>query len=216
MFGLKRDPGGREPKPSLDSIQFDATGFTPKGEPKPGEVRVWHAPDGVGVSVQLVLIPPDLPAKAASVGVLAVYYLGCVKKGGKLIEVSVVTAAGRPVVRTIFSRLQQNSGRTFVGCLTLPFRDFFFAVKCLREEVGPGPTGLKEALLLDRAFRAKEPVQIEGGKFHIPGWNPDDPKYDTEFPKHPLAQVRRMLDHLAKTLVLADEIQRLPGFALPS
>jgi hypothetical protein len=216
MFGRKRDPGGSVPKPSLGSIQFDATGFAPKGEPKPGEIRVWHAPGGVGVSVQLFLVPPDFPAKAASVGELAAYYLGCVKKGGKLIEVSVVTAAGRPVVRTIFSQLQQNSGRVFVGSLTLPFRDFFFAVKCQCEEAGPGPTGLKEALLLDRAFRAKEPVQIEGGKFHIPGWNPDDPKYDGEFPKHPVACVRRMLDHLAKTLVLADEIQGLPGFALPS
>jgi hypothetical protein len=216
MFGLfKRDSGESGAKPSLDSIHFDATGYATKGEPKPG-VRVWHAPDGVGVGVQLVLIPLDLPANAASVGVLAAYYLGCVKKGGKLIEVSVVTAAGRHVVRTIFSELQQNSGRTFVGCLTLPFRDFFFAVKCLREEVGPAPTGLKEALLLDRAFREKKPMQIEGGRFHIPGWNPDDAKYDAEFPKHPVAQVRRMLDHLAKTLELADEIQQLPGFDLPS
>jgi hypothetical protein len=50
------------------------------------------------------------------------------------------------------------------------------------------PTGLKEAVLLERSRGSGEPMQIEGGQLQIPGWNPDYPKHDAEFPGHPGAQ----------------------------
>jgi hypothetical protein len=58
-------------------------------------------------------------------------------------------------------------------------------------------------------------MQIEGGRFHIPGWDPDDPKHDAEFPDHPVARARRVLDHVAGSMVVAGEVRELPGFALP-
>ena len=109
---------------------------------------------------------------------------------------------------------QQPSGRTYVGSLTVPFRDFSFVLKCQCAE--GGPTGLKEALLFDGSRAANEPMQIEGGRFYIPGWDADDPKHDAEFPDHPVARVRRVLDHVAGALVVADAVRELPGFALPS
>ena len=108
---------------------------------------------------------------------------------------------------------QQPSGRTCVGSLTVPFRDFSFVLKCQCAEAGP--TGLKAALLLDRSLAAKEPMQVGGGRFHIPGFDPDDPKYDAEFPHDPAARARRVLDHVAGSLVIAAEVRQLPGFALP-
>jgi hypothetical protein len=133
--------------------------------------------------------------------------------GGKLVEVAVVVAGDCSAVRTILSVPQQPSGRTYVGSLTVPFRDFSFVLKCQCAE--GGPTGFKEALLFDRSRAANEPMQIEGGRFHIPGWDPDDPKHDAEFPDHPVARARRVLEHVAGSLVVAGEVRELPGFSLP-
>jgi hypothetical protein len=215
MFGLfKRGSGGGGSKPSLDAISFDTTGYAAQGEPQPGKVRVWHTPQGDGLGVYFFPIPPDLPANAASVDELAAFYrqlLG--DSGGKLVEVRVVVAGGCPAVRTILSVPQRPSGRTCVGSLTVPFRDFSFVLKCQCAE--GGPTGGKEALLFDRSRAANAPMQIEGGRFHIPGWDPDAEKYDAEFPDHPVARARRVLAHVTGSLVVADEVRKLPGFALP-
>jgi hypothetical protein len=108
---------------------------------------------------------------------------------------------------------QQPSGRTCVGSLTVPFRDFSFVVKCQCAE--GGPTGLKEALLFDRSRAAGEPMQVEGGRFHIPGWDPDAERHDAEFPGHPVARVRRVLRQVAGSLNIATEVWQLPGFPLP-
>ena len=86
-------------------------------------------------------------------------------------------------------------------------------IKCQCSE--SGPTGLKEAILLERSRGSGEPMQMEGGRLQIPGWNPDDPKHDAEFPQHPVARVRRVLDHVTGSLVVAQEVRELPGFALP-
>jgi hypothetical protein len=59
-------------------------------------------------------------------------------------------------------------------------------------------------------------MQIEGGRLHILGWNPDDPRHDAEFPDHPVARARQVLDHVAGTLVMAGDARELPGFVLGS
>jgi hypothetical protein len=215
MFGhFKRGSGGDGAKPSLDAVRFDTTGYELQGEPQPGQTRVWFTPEGDGLGLYYFPVPPDLPANAASTDELAAFYhrlLG--DSGGKMVEVAVVVAGGCPAVRTILSAPQQPSGLTYVGALTVPFRDFSFVLKCQCFE--GGPTGLKEALLYERSRRANEPMQIEGGRFHIPGWNPDDPKHDVEFPAHPVARARRVLDHVAGSLVVVSAVRELPGFALP-
>jgi hypothetical protein len=215
MFGVfKRSSGDGGSKPSLDAIHFDATGYASQGEPQAGKVRVWHTPQGDGLGVYFFPVAPDLPANAGSVDELAAFYhrlLG--NSGGRLVEVAVVVAGGWPAVRTILSVPQQPSGRTYVGSLTVPFRDFSFVVKCQCAE--GGPTGLKEALLFDRSRAANEPMQIEGGRFHIPGWDPDAEEYDAEFPDHPVARARKVLTHVAASMVVAGDVRELPGFALP-
>jgi hypothetical protein len=215
VFGLfKRGSGGGGAKPSLDAVRFDATGYAFQGEPRPGRVRVWHTPEGDGLGVYFLPVPPDLPQDAGSADDLAAFYrrlLG--DSGGKLVEARVVTTSGCPAVRTILSVPQEPSGRTYIGSVTVPFRDFSFVLKCQCTE--GGPTGLKEALLFDRSRAANEPMRIEGGRFHIPGWDPDDPRHDGEFPNHPVARARRVLDHMTGSLEVAAEVRVLPGFALP-
>jgi hypothetical protein len=211
MFGHFKRGGA---KPSLDAICFDTTGYASQGEPQPGKVRIWHTPEGDGLGVYFFTVPPDLPANASSVDELTAVYgrlLG--EAGGNLVEVSVVIANSCSAVRTILSVPQQPSGRTYVGSLTLPFRDFSFVIKCQCAE--GGPTGLKEALLFDRSRAANEPMQIEGEQFYFADWNPDNPKYDVEFPNHPVARARRVLNHVIRTLVVASDVRKLPRFALP-
>ncbi len=214
MFGLFKRGGGGAAQPSLGAVCFDDTGYAFQGEPQPGKVRVWHTPEGDGLGMYFFPVPPDLPANAGSVEELAAFYrqlLG--DSGGKLVECRVVVARGCPAVRTILSVPQQPSGRTCVGSLTVPFRDFSFVVKCQCPE--HGHTGLKAALLFDRRGSANEPMAIGGGRFHIPGFDVDDPKHDAEFPHDPVARTRRVLDHVAGSLVVAAEVRQLPGFALP-
>jgi hypothetical protein len=202
-------------KPSLDAVRFDDTGYALQGEPQPGKLRVWHTPDGDGLGIYFFAVPPDLPENAPSVDDLAAFYrrlLG--DSGGKLVETRVVIAGGCPALRTVLSVPQKPSGRTCIGSLTVPFRDFSFVIKCQCAE--HGTTGLKAALLFDRSRAANEPMTIQGGRFHIPGFDPDDPKHDAEFPNAPVARARRVMDHITASLVVASEIRGLPPFALPS
>lgn len=215
MFGLfKRNSNGDGAKPSLDAVRFDATGYAFQGEPQPGNVRIWRTQEGDGVGLYFFAMRPDLPSDAASADELAVFYrqlLG--NSGGKLVDLAVVVAGGCPAVRTILSVPQQPSGRTYVGSLTLPFRDFSFVLKCQCAE--RGPTGFKEALLFDRSPAANRSLQTEGERLDCPEWNPDDPQYDAEFPDHPVARVRRVLDQVAESLAVDESMRRFPGFALP-
>lgn len=215
MFGFfQRGSGNGGAKPSLDAVRFDTTGYEFRGEPQPGRVRSWYTPEDDGLGVYFFSVPPDLPANAASTDELAGFYrrlLG--DSGGKLVEVRVVVAGGCSAVRTILSARQQPSGRTYICSLTVPFRDFSFVFKCQCAE--RGATGVKAALLLERSRAANEPMTLEGRRFHIPGFDPDDPKHDAEFPNDPVARGRRVLDHVAGSLVVAGEVRELPGFTLP-
>src|ERR1041385_5119570 len=216
LFGLfRRDSSIRGATPSLDAVRFDTTGFEFRGESQPGKVKVWHTPEGDGFGVYFFPVPPDLPANIASVDELAAFYIHrLADSGAKLVEARVLVAGGCKAARTILSIPQRPFGGTYLGSLTVPFRDFSFVLKCQCDE--GGPTGLKEAELFERARAANEPMRIEGRRFHIPGWDPDDPKHDVEFPDHPIARARRLLDHVAGSLVVADEVRELPCFALPS
>lgn len=58
-------------------------------------------------------------------------------------------------------------------------------------------------------------MQLEDGQFHVPGFDPDDPRHDADFPHDPIARLRRVIDHLIGSLVVAAEVRLLPVFALP-
>ncbi len=214
MFGLFKRGGGGEAQPSLDAIRFDAAQYEFQGEPQPGRVRVWHSPDGDGLGLFFFPMPPNLPVGAGSIDELAAFYhrmLG--DSDGKWVEVTVVQAGGCAAVRTILSVPQQPSGHTYVASLTAPFRDFSFVLKCQCAE--HGPTGFKAAMLLDRSMAANQPTAMEGGRFHIPGFDPDDPRHDSEFSNDPVARARRVLDNLVASLVVAENVRQLPRFNLP-
>src|SRR3954447_14507445 len=100
MFGLfkrrSEPPGGT---PSLDSVRFDVTGWDYRGEPRPGQVRVWFTPEGDGVGLYFFAVPPDLPPDARSADDLRAFYArGLEPSGGRLVEVSLPQLDGTPAV----------------------------------------------------------------------------------------------------------------------
>lgn len=199
--------------PSIDSISFNNTGYEYKGEPESGKVRVWHTPAGDGVGIYFFPVRPDLPRVHSENELAASYTMALKKTGNRLVEVRIVVAANCLAVRTIVSEQRQPSGLTFVGSLTVPFRDFSFVVKCQCAEMGP-LTGGKEAILLSRRLQVSSTEELKNPRL-ISDFNPDDPSYDTEFPNHPVARARRLLDHIADSLIIAGKVRKLPGFPLP-
>jgi hypothetical protein len=216
MFGLLNRFFGVSPtKPSLDAVGFDTTGFELVRELVPGHLRLWNAPEGDLLGVYFHGLPPDLPA-AASVAELADFYRRLIagspgSEGARLVETSVVVAGGCPAIRLIVSVPQERFGRACVGSLTVPFRDSSFVLKC--QVMEQGLTGVKEAILLDRRWAAEDsPRPLTEGR----PWDPDAPEHDAEFPGHPVARARRLLDHVQATLTIAEPVRRLPPFALPT
>lgn len=217
MFGLlNRVFGVRGATPSLDAIRFDTTGYAFAGEQVPGHLRVWNTPEGDQLGVHFFSVPPNLPADATSVADLAAVYRRLIEEcepgGGRLVEISVLTAGGCPAIRIIVSVPQQPSGRAYIGALTVPFRDFSFVLKSQVLERGPGPTGLKETILMMRRWKAEEtPRSLTDD----PPFDPDAPEHDSEFPGHPVARTRRVMAHVEATLMVVEAVRRLPAFALP-
>ncbi|HVJ82946.1 MAG TPA: hypothetical protein VNC50_17895 [Planctomycetia bacterium] len=206
MFGFFKRKGAVDPRITLNSVRFDERGYRLSGE-RPGEMLAWETPEGDGLGTYFFAMKPDLPDSAAAASELAEFYrrkLG--DTGAKLAELRIVQAGGKAAVRTVICVPQAPSGRTCVGALTLPFKTFSFVFKC---QCGEGePTGLKEAVLLDRRLAEKGGAGCE--------LNFDDPAHDAEFPDHPVARARRTLDHIARTLLLAPELHSQPEFALPA
>ena len=102
---------------------------------------------------------------------------------------------------------------TYVGSLTIPFRDFSFVLKVQCEE--GSPTGFREAVLLDRRFEAGEAPSVSEGRLHIQNWNPDDEGFDAKFPDHPVSRTRRVLDRMERSVQVDPDVRKRPAFTLP-
>jgi hypothetical protein len=215
MFGwLKR--GARPPGdgPTLDDLRFDADEFEYQGELQPGRMRVWSTPAGDGVGLYLFLIPPDLPPASESIERLREFYAErSAGAGGRLVELGVPRLPAAAVVRTIVKVPQQPSGFTYLGSVTVPFRDFSYVIKVQCEE--RGTTAGREAVLMDRGLGSGVmPVMHEGG-FRLADWSPDDERHDADFPDHPVTRARSVLKHVEQSLLIDDRVRGLLGFALP-
>lgn len=209
MFGLfKRSSSGGGPKPTLDAIRFETAGCEFRGEPEPGRTRVWFTPDGDGLGLYLFTIPPDLPLVRTVDGIRNSYQRGLEASGGLVVELSVLKIGASPAVRAIVKTPQQPSGMTYVGSITLPFRDFSFVIKVQCAE--HGMTGLRETVLLDRG--------LQSGATMSAGAAPDSdaPAFDAEFPDHPVSRVRRALRGVCGSLVINPDVAAAPAFPLPN
>ena len=207
----------------LDLIRFDVAGFEAQGDRN--GVRVWHSPAGDGVGLYYYPIPPDIEADLEDVEAIRTFYRKTASRSGSaIIEVETPMVQKFRAVRTIVKVPQNPSGMSYLGSLTLPFRDFSYVLKVQCAE--RGVTGEREALILDRLI-ASGVVSIsqEGG---IEGWM-EDPydatvrapfmrnraeatEYDAKFPEHPLSRARQVLDGIQTTMAISPSLRSAPSF----
>jgi hypothetical protein len=201
---------GQRPSASPDSVSFDASRYQLQSD-RDG-ARVWFLPEGGGVGLYFFPRKPDLPA-ATSIDQLREFYAA--KMGGKLqiVECRVLPLNGvRSVWLIIKERNEQTRATTYLGSLTIPFRDFSFVIKIQCQE--QGATGMREALLVAEALR-NGTGRIEGDRFVPIGWSFDDEQFDDKLPQHPLSRVRRELRHIASSLQIDPKVTDAVRFELP-
>ena len=201
----------------LELITFDSTGFEPQGEIN--GTRVWYSPANDGVGLYYYGVPPDINCDIANVQAVRDFYrLAATNAGLAIIEVETAMIEGCHAIRTIIKAPQQPTGMTYLGSITLPFRNFSFVLKVQCAE--HGTTGFREAAVLNRLISNGE-VTISSDD-EIQGWmqDPYDSsikaplmrnqseacEYDSQFPDHPLSRARQVLDHIEKTMVIAPEV----------
>ena len=212
--------------PSLDSITFDTTGLIPQGD-KNG-VRVWQTPSGDGVGIYFFPIPPDILADINSPESLSAFYGNMIAEAKNITGISIdsMNIDGCIFVKMIIKVPQQPFGMSYIGSLTLPFRNFSFVVKMQCAE--RGTTGMRESFVVDELMGKSEIKIDKSGR--LEGWEkpsfstrPDAWKinraeaveYDERFPIHPLSILRRTLDQIESSIKVSDEVKKEPKFSYP-
>ena len=198
------------PSASPDSVTFDASRYNFQGDRE--GARVWFLPEGGGVGLYFFPVQPDLPLRAASVGQLRESYTARMDGKAQVVDCRVMKLDGVPGIWLVIKQKQEPRGMTYLGSLTIPFREFSFVIKIQCAE--QGATGMREALLIGEALK-KGTGRVEGDRFVPDGWSFDDEQFDERLPQHPLSRVRRELRHIASSVRIEPKIKNEPPFELP-
>jgi hypothetical protein len=182
--------------------------------------RRWLNDAGEPISLNFFDRPPDLPADLGQLELLTSWFRQlAVEAGLGLVDLATVRVDNIPSIRGVLKGVLDNAtgwGRTYLGSLTVPFRDFSYVVKVQYREWGV--TGVRETA-----------VQLQRGELEdwFEGWivDPSDPtprhlaknlseeqQYDSLFPTHPLSRVRNSLDALQASITIAEDVKALPLF----
>ena len=208
---------------ALNAVRFDAQGY--ESQRDHDLVRVWHTPAGDELGLSYHPLAPDIGARLEDLAGLRRYYRAIAEAAGLgVIEIETLTIDRCRAVRALFKAPQEPQGRTYLGSLTLPFRDFSYVFKVHCAEVGA--TGLRDSLVFAK-------MMMEGSVSLSPegdakGWlvDPYEPdlvgpmtrnqseheRFDTMFPTHPLSRARATLAHLAATVRVDESVRRAPPF----
>jgi len=205
-------------------LTFDETDF--ESQVVRDGVLVWLTPKGDMLGLFHFAVHPDIETDLENVdGVRAFYARSAHNAGLGVVETEVVTIDGCAAVRTIFKLAQGQAGRTYLGALTFPFRDFSYVFKVQSPELGI--TGIRESAVLATLMSTGTPV-LDTNTGQLRGWldAPYDsseagpmtrnlserPEYDAQFPEHPLSRARWVLDHLQRTVVVDNDVKRQPKY----
>ena len=214
----------------LDLIQFNVPGFALQGDSD--GLRIWHGPLGDGIGLSYSEPPPNIRADWNIPDDVRSYCrMAAAASQMGLVEADPVALDGCRALRSIGKQPQQPSGMRYMGLLLLPFRDFGYVLRVQCEE--HGITGIRDSAVLD-AMLGSGQIDLsqmkEGGP--IPGWMQDpydpriqsplmrnlseDPRYDAQFPAHPLSRARAILGQVQASLRIAPQIKAAPPFAFVS
>jgi len=206
-------------------IAFDETNFEFQGEQNSD--LCWLTPNGDGLTLFHFDVPPDIEADLHDIQGLRAFYRQIASGAGLgVLEIETGIVDGCITVRTLFKAAQGRTGRTYLGALTLPFRDFSYVFKIQSEE--KGTTGVREAVVT--SWQMNRELSIDLKSRQLIGWLDDPydlnergpmtrniserPEYDARFPGHPLSHARWVLNHLQKTMTIDNSLKQKPKFSL--
>lgn len=209
---------------SRRAITFDETGFEHQSENN--GALIWFTPKGDVLGLFHYPIPPDIHADLLNIDSVRAFYRRSVSQAGLgVIEIDTVLVDGCTAVRTLFKAAQQPTGRTYLGALTFPFRDFSYVLKVQSEELGM--TGIRDTAV-GTTLMASDDVGLDTESGRMTGWLDDPydpsetgpmtrnkaerPEYDAQFPDHPLSRARWVLNHLERTVAINERIKSQPAF----
>ena len=175
--------------------------------------RIWQTAYGDGVGLYFFPIPPDLPQNMKTIDTLKEFYAQQIQGSpAHIVNCERVSIDGVNAVSLILKIPQQPSGMTYIGSLTIPYKQFSYVLKVQCQE--RGMTGAREAVLFDKLL-GQQLISIDENGNITGEWNPDAPIYDQEFPEHPLSRLRAIIHILLQTTHIDDIVKRQPAFELP-
>jgi hypothetical protein len=216
---------------SLNSIEFDTSGFDFGGEHD--GALIWYTPAGDGIGLWYFSIAPDLAVDLNAIDRVRDYHrASAINNGMAIVEVDVLQLAGCQSLRQIIKVPQQPKGMLYMGSITFPFRDFSYVLKVQCMETGT--TGVRDSTVLAQKMSAGE-VSFDEETKKLRGWmyDPYDPtisypllpsggmccynssdavEYDRVFPTHPLSRLRKILAGIQSTLVVDRSVSNAPKF----
>jgi hypothetical protein len=175
----------------------------------------WRDAGGTVLTLHFFDVRPDLPAPLNRPAELqAALARHTANAGAGLVECIGEPVDGVPALRQIIKlRHPQGHGQVFLGSYTIPRATCSTVLKLQAPEFGT--TGMREAVIMaqlgSERFFAPSPYapDASGGlPFH---WG-DHPRYDAQFPQHPLTLIRRTLARLVPGMRLDERFKALPAF----
>lgn len=174
-------------------------------------------------SVNFFDLPPDIGASLTDERAIQDFYRALLQPNGAgMIHCTVRSFCDMPCVDLLTKYLLDPHGLFVMHSLTIPKRDFSFVLKYQAIE---GPlTGLRES-----AVFASEQISIDEETGLPIGWvadpyDPsleydvmrnlaDDPKYDAQFPEHPLSRARDFVANLESITDVAEIVRDAQPFS---
>lgn len=128
-----------------------------------------------------------------------------------------------PMLRQIIKlpNLDHGHGHIYIGTFTIPFQDFSYVIKVECPEIRT--TGLRESAALDDLFN-RDQIKLSDieGKIRtneIPteirqlvSRTTDDPKFDSQFPSHPLTRLRKHMITTRNSMELDGSLKQAKPF----
>jgi len=209
----------KKQKVSINSVEVPDFGW--KVLQKNSSVIQWINPEETtAISVNFFNRPPDIPTIKDLDLLRATYRKGISSANGGLIKVVIGKIKDIPVAKTIFKIPEEPSGMSYLASLTIPFEDCSFVIKV--QCVEAGSTGMRDAVIATTLMASGELTIGENG---YENWfsDPYDPDfkdgtlmnkseqeiYDSQFPNHPLAQARKLIEKIANEVNFKSEIEKL-------
>lgn len=114
---------------------FDQSGFQFQEEQE--GVLIWLTPNCDRLALYHFEIPPDIEADLDDNKSLRAFYRANAHRASLgVLEIETIVVDTLLAVRTFLKMAQGQSGRTYVGALTFPFRDFSYVFRVESPELG--------------------------------------------------------------------------------